>query len=89
MTQRLILIAMAIWLVYFVYKQRLGKTGKPQDHDKDQVKPPSKEPSAEGHHDVPFEDMVMCATCAVHIPRSEAFLVRGDFYCSKAHIKQK
>jgi len=33
-----------------------------------------------------IESMVQCASCAVHLPRSEAFLVNGDFYCSKAHI---
>lgn len=34
------------------------------------------------------EDMVRCATCAVHLPRSEAFLVNGNFYCSLSHIKK-
>jgi uncharacterized protein len=33
-----------------------------------------------------IEDMVQCTSCKVHLPRSEAFLVNGDFYCSKAHI---
>jgi hypothetical protein len=33
-----------------------------------------------------IEDMVQCTSCKVHLPRSEAFLVKGDFYCSKAHI---
>jgi uncharacterized protein len=33
-----------------------------------------------------IENMVRCASCEVHLPRSEAFLVNGDFYCSKAHI---
>ena len=36
-----------------------------------------------------IEDMVQCATCAVHLPRSEAFLVGGIFYCSQSHIKRK
>ncbi len=35
-----------------------------------------------------IEDMVQCATCAVHLPRSEAFLVGGIFYCSQSHIKK-
>jgi uncharacterized protein len=33
-----------------------------------------------------IEDMVQCTSCMVHLPRSEAFLVNGGFYCSKAHI---
>jgi len=33
-----------------------------------------------------IESMVQCTSCAVHLPRSEAFLVKGKFYCSKAHI---
>jgi len=35
------------------------------------------------------ENMVQCSTCQVHVPRSEAFLVNGKFYCSKAHIENK
>ncbi|MDO9389210.1 MAG: PP0621 family protein [Methylotenera sp.] len=36
--------------------------------------------------DTEAENMVQCATCKVHLPRSEAFLVNSNFYCSKAHI---
>lgn len=31
------------------------------------------------------EDMVRCAQCGVHLPRSEGMLVGGDFFCSTAH----
>jgi uncharacterized protein len=31
------------------------------------------------------EDMVRCATCGVNLPRSEALMSRGRFYCSEAH----
>lgn len=31
------------------------------------------------------EDMVRCAQCGVHLPRSEAELSRGEFYCSDEH----
>jgi len=37
--------------------------------------------------DANIEKMVECDQCHVHLPRSEAFLVEGKFYCSKAHIK--
>ncbi|MBZ4201301.1 MAG: hypothetical protein LAC66_05355 [Methylotenera sp.] len=35
------------------------------------------------------EDMVQCATCQVHIARSEAFLVQQHFYCCPAHTPKK
>jgi uncharacterized protein len=29
--------------------------------------------------------MVACAGCGVHLPRSEALLSQGRFYCSEEH----
>lgn len=31
------------------------------------------------------EDMVKCAHCGVNLPRSEAILTQGKFYCSREH----
>jgi uncharacterized protein len=31
------------------------------------------------------EDMVRCAQCGVHLPRSEGISARGKFYCSPEH----
>ena len=31
------------------------------------------------------EDMVACAHCGVHLPRSEAVLLGAQAYCSPAH----
>jgi uncharacterized protein len=31
------------------------------------------------------EEMVSCAQCGVHLPRSEAFPGRGGVFCSEAH----
>jgi uncharacterized protein len=31
------------------------------------------------------EDMVSCAQCGVHLPRSEALPGRGGVFCSEAH----
>lgn len=31
------------------------------------------------------EDMVRCAHCGVHLPRSESFKAGDEFYCSAAH----
>jgi uncharacterized protein len=29
--------------------------------------------------------MVRCAVCGVHLPRSESFTSRGQFYCTDEH----
>ncbi|MBI1396606.1 MAG: preprotein translocase subunit YajC [Betaproteobacteria bacterium] len=34
-----------------------------------------------------LEDMVRCAQCGVHLPRSESFLSRGRYFCSDEHRK--
>ncbi|MBZ0092776.1 MAG: PP0621 family protein [Burkholderiales bacterium] len=34
------------------------------------------------------EDMVRCAQCGVHLPRSEGVLSQGEFYCSDEHRRQ-
>ncbi|MGD9786710.1 MAG: PP0621 family protein [Sulfuricellaceae bacterium] len=31
------------------------------------------------------EDMVRCARCGVHLPRSESILSGGEFYCCEQH----
>lgn len=33
------------------------------------------------------EDMVRCAQCGVHQPKSESILSEGKFYCSNEHRK--
>lgn len=34
------------------------------------------------------EDMVRCQVCGVNLPRSEALMSRGRFYCGEAHRRQ-
>ncbi|MCL4471551.1 MAG: PP0621 family protein [Sulfuricella sp.] len=34
---------------------------------------------------VPGEDMVRCAHCGVHLPRSEAVVSNGEFFCTNEH----
>jgi uncharacterized protein len=31
------------------------------------------------------EDMVRCAVCGIHLPRSESFTSRGKFFCTDEH----
>lgn len=34
------------------------------------------------------EDMVRCAQCGVHLPKSESILAGGKFYCCDAHRRE-
>lgn len=34
------------------------------------------------------EDMVRCAQCGVHLPKSEAMLSAGKFFCGEAHRRE-
>lgn len=73
---RLIFLGVIIWLAYVVYKRGFGQSKPPMRNENDSAKTRDS------------EDMVQCAHCAVHLPRSEAFLVNGQLYCSKDHIQQ-
>ena len=33
------------------------------------------------------EDMVRCAHCGVHLPRSESHSESGEFFCSEEHLR--
>jgi len=73
---RLIFVGLIIWLVIYAFKRRIPPFAKPKDAE-------NKFESDD------IEDMAQCANCAVHLPRSEAFLVNGKLYCCKAHIQNK
>ncbi|GDX61344.1 MAG: preprotein translocase subunit YajC [Nitrosospira sp.] len=45
------------------------------------AKDPDKEPPS-----VTEEDMVQCAHCGVHLPKSESFIANDKFYCSEEHL---
>jgi uncharacterized protein len=34
------------------------------------------------------EDMVRCTQCGVHLPKSEAMLADGKFFCGEAHRRE-
>jgi uncharacterized protein len=36
----------------------------------------------------PAEEMVRCAQCGVHLPKSESVLAGGNSYCSDAHRRE-
>lgn len=77
---KLIFLGLMVWLVIYILKRAIQPTGSRQNNDHDGNSKSSAESA---------ENMVQCATCHVHLPRSEAFLVDGKFYCSKAHIENQ
>ncbi|HKA42942.1 MAG TPA: PP0621 family protein [Burkholderiales bacterium] len=34
------------------------------------------------------EDMVRCAHCGVHLPRSESLTTQGEFFCTPDHQRE-
>ncbi|MDP2830282.1 MAG: PP0621 family protein [Sulfuricellaceae bacterium] len=67
---KLLLLVVIIWLVYSLLKKYSRSV------DRDEQAP-----------DVPAspEDMVRCARCGVHLPRSEAILSGDETFCCEAH----
>lgn len=66
---KLLTIVLGLLLAYWILK-RFGKAISRRDE-------PSK--PANG------EDMVQCAQCGVHLPRSESVTEGGRFFCSPEH----
>ena len=80
---RLFFLGLIVWLAIYFLKQYIAnidsqKTNKTETTSHDNIE-----------NSQTTEDMVQCATCKVHLPRSEAYLVANNFYCSKTHIKNK
>lgn len=67
-----ILLVVAVTLVVVWLFRSLGR--------KSDAVPPPKSKSV--------EDMVRCQKCGVHLPRSEAIMSGGRFYCSEQHRLQ-
>jgi uncharacterized protein len=43
--------------------------------------------SAPGSSQSAVEDMVRCAHCGVHLPRSESYASNNEFFCSEEHLR--
>ncbi len=61
---------MAIVVAIYLLVRSYGKNASQQDHA-------APKDAA--------EDMVRCAQCGVHLPKSESMLVGGNFFCGAAH----
>ncbi|TAJ76023.1 MAG: hypothetical protein EPO42_13530 [Gallionellaceae bacterium] len=35
------------------------------------------------------EEMVCCAQCGVHLPKSESILAGGEYFCCEAHRRER
>jgi hypothetical protein len=75
---RLIFLGLIVYLLVVAFKRSTNQIGKNTEEKNIQKNAPISEKE--------IESMVQCASCSVHLPRSEAFLVNGAFYCSKSHI---
>jgi len=67
--------AVIVWVVIALVKKVIRETGSSTD---------TTEPNKEG--DTVSKDIVKCEQCEVHVLKSEAFSVNGQYYCSKAHL---
>jgi uncharacterized protein len=71
------LVLLAVGIVVYLIVSRIRREGQPpRPIERSQRATP-----AQGGG----EDMVRCAVCGVHLPRSESFTSRGRFYCSDEH----
>lgn len=68
---KLLLLAVGVWFVFTILKKYARSVDR--DDERDVTAPPA------------HEDMVRCAQCGVHLPKSEGILSRGEFYCSDEH----
>jgi uncharacterized protein len=74
---KIILLAVAIWLVITVLKNYRKNLEAPS------ATASKSAPAAKS--EIP-EAMVQCVHCGVHLPTSGSFLVNGQYYCCEAHV---
>jgi uncharacterized protein len=67
------ILLLALGIVVYLIVSRMRREGRPP-----QAPPPPSQPKV-------AEDMVRCSLCGVHLPRSESFTSRGQFYCTDEH----
>ena len=68
MLGKLLLLAIAVWLVLTLLRQYRRSMDAPSAKPRQQA-----------------QDMVACAACGVHIPKSESIFRQGAYYCCKEH----
>ncbi len=79
---KLIFLGLIIWFVIYIFKRAISKSNTSSSTGN---QPNAKEASRDTAESS-VENMVQCSSCHIHLPRSEAFLVNGHFYCCNEHI---
>jgi len=69
---KIILLVLGLLLVYWILKSYRRRVERKEQRP----------PSAGG------EDMVQCALCGVHLPRSEGITTQGRVYCTSEHQRK-
>ncbi len=72
-----LLVILALGIVVYLIVNRMKRGSEPENIPQRR----SARPRASG---LP-EDMVRCAVCGVHLPRSESFTSHGQFFCTDEH----
>ncbi len=72
------LLLLALGIVVYLIVSRVRREGERPAAPRQDQSPSSSGKSA-------AEDMVRCAVCHVHLPRSESFTSKGQYYCSDEH----
>jgi len=70
------LLLLALGIVAYLIMSRVRRQGEQRQAERKPAPPPAT-----------TEDMVRCAVCGVHLPRSEGFASKGRFYCSDEHLR--
>ena len=71
---KIILLAIAVWLLVTIVKRYLKNTAVPPDI-----------PKAGSESSIAGESMVQCAHCGIHLPIGDSMLTGQQYYCCKAH----
>ena len=66
---KIILVVLGLLFVYWILKSYRRRVDR----------------AGEGAPPADTENMVPCARCGVHLPRSESVTTQGRFYCSPEH----
>ncbi len=70
------LLLLAVGIVVYLILSRARRRSEQSESERKPVPAPATP-----------EDMVRCAECGVHLPRSEGFASHGRFYCSDEHLR--
>jgi uncharacterized protein len=70
---RLLLILLTLWALYIIVRGYIKRSRKPP------VNP----------HNKVAANMVQCKFCGTFLPETEALVHKGEFFCSRQHLKQQ